>query len=418
MSLAYNLDTKNMQEALAFLLQQTGLTADDVQNQMMEKKKSDILAQHKFKIFQSEGDGRWRTYVITGEGKRKQIAKKSKTLLEEAIVEHYMKLESNDNVEPVTIRSLFEEWKEYKALHAASSSYVKRIEADWRNHYEGTEIINVPVEKITKLQLDVWAHTLIKKVNGSKKQYYNISMIMRQILDYAVDNELIESNPLDKVKIDARQVFKPVKKKQSETQVFSKEEVQALNSEAWKAFRSGHNPKHPLTMLAVLFMFQVGCRIGEVTCLQFSDIEGGELCIQRMYRYQQKELVPYTKGHNSHRYVILTDEAIGLIEAAKQYKQDHGLEADGYIFSTNSSPLSYYSVRKAFAYLCKRIGIENKSSHKARKTYVTALIDANVSINQVREMVGHASEKTTYSSYCYTRETDEENKKRIEEALS
>ena len=74
--------------------------------------------------------------------------------------------------------------------------------------------------------------------------------------------------------------------------------------------------------------------------------------------------------------------------------------------------------RKAFAYLCKQIGTTNKSSHKARKTYVTALIDANVNVNQVRSMVGHSSEKTTYASYCYTRETPEENKKLIEKALS
>ncbi len=418
MSFIKNLNASDLQETLAFLLQQTGLTPDDVQKHMENKKRTEILAQHKFNIFQSPSDGRWRTYVITTEGKRKMIAKKSREMLENAIVDHYQQLELNAEESHVTIKALFEEWKKYKQLHGASSSYMKRIESDWKNHYLGEEIIEIPIKELTKLQLDIWVHSLIQKLHASKKQYYNISIILRQILNYAVDKGIIEANPLEQVKIDSRQVFEPVKKKESNTQVFSRKEVKALYEEAWVAFREGHNPKHPLTMLAVMLMFQVGCRIGEIICLRFSDIERGELCIQRMYRYQQKEILAYTKGRNACRYVILTKEALNLIEAARQYKKDHGLSTDGYIFSTNSEPLSYYSVRKAFTYLCKKIDCVNKSSHKARKTFVTALIDGNVNINQVREMVGHASEQTTYSSYIYTRETTEENKKLIEEALS
>ena len=413
-----NMNTVDLQEALNFLLQQSGLTTGDVIKQMAEKKRADILSQHPYNIFLSESDGRWRTYVKGKDGKRKLIAKKTREKLEDAVVEHYEKLEGGALEAPPTINSLFEEWLEYKKLHAASSSYVSRILADWRNHYIGTEIIDVPITELTKLQLDVWVHTLIKKTNGSKKQYYNISMIMRQILDYAVDKELIDSNPLDKVKVNARQVFEPVKKKDSKSQVFTRDEVKALQEEAWKAFYEGHNTKNSLTMLAVMAMFQLGTRIGEITCIKFSDIENDQVCIQRMYRYQEKVIVPHTKANNAFRYVILTEEAKRIIEVARNYKKDRGLDCEGYIFSLDDQPLSYYSVRKAFAYLCKQIGTTNKSSHKARKTYVTALIDANVSVNQVRSMVGHSSEKTTYASYCYTRETPEENKKLIEKALS
>ena len=414
-----NMNMTDMQEALSFLLQQSGLTTGDVIKQMADKKRADIINQHPYNIFRSESDGRWRTYVKDVEGKRKLIAKKTKEKLEDAIVEYYEKLEHEEKDVPITIRSLYNEWLEYKQLHAASSSYIKRIEADWRNHYADTDIVDVPIKELTKLQVDVWVHTLIKKVDGSKKQYYNISMILRQVLDYAVDKELLDSNPLDKVKINTRQVFTPVKKKDSKTQVFTRDEVKALQEEAWKAFYEGHNPKNPLTMLAVMAMFQLGTRIGEITCLKFSDIEGDEICVQRMFRYQQKEIVPYTKAHNAYRYVILTEEAKYIIDVARQYKEERGLDCQGYIFSVDDEvPLSYYSVRKAFAYLCQKIDTVNKSSHKARKTYVTALIDANVNVNQVRSMVGHSSEKTTYASYCYTRETPEENKKLIEKALS
>jgi len=51
-------------------------------------------------------------------------------------------------------------------------------------------------------------------------------------------------------------------------------------------------------------------------------------------------------------------------------------------------------------------------------SFMTTLIDAGVSINTIRELVGHADERTTYRSYCYDRLDKSERKKLIEEALS
>ncbi len=93
---------------------------------------------------------------------------------------------------------------------------------------------------------------------------YIISMIMRQILDYAVDSELIKENPMSKVKVDSRMVFIPARKKSSETQVFSKEEVEKLYDVAWKDFNTGYNAVHKLAPLAVMIQFQLGVRIGDI----------------------------------------------------------------------------------------------------------------------------------------------------------
>ena len=56
---------------------------------------------------------------------------------------------------------------------------------------------------------------------------------------------------------------------------------------------------------------------------------------------------------------------------------------------TFSAPILYTSVTKAFTAYCKQIGIEVKSSHKARKTFVSTLLDADININSVRQFVGH-----------------------------
>ena len=216
-------------------------------------------------------------------------------------------------------------------------------------------------------------------------------------------------------------VFNPVKRKTDETQVFSKGEVTNLFDAAWHDFESGYNAVHKLAPLAVMFQFVTGVRIGEVCVLKYEDIldkEMSEIYVQRMYRFKSREIVDYTKCHNAGRAVVLTSDARKFIQAAKQYQEENGLDSTGYIFSVNDKPLSYYVVRKLYERYCQCIGTINKSSHKARKTYISALIDGGVNINTIREMAGHADARTTYNSYCYDRSSKSERAELIEKALA
>lgn len=404
-------------DILQFLLESANIDVSDAAKLMKKAEMEKIIEAHPYPITQGK-DGRWRTYVKGDNGKRKQIAKSTEEKVWEELFHYYKGTEVKTARTDPTLATLYPQWLEYKRLHGASSTYLKRIDSDWHNYYAGTDIIRIPLANLKKLMLDVWAHELIERVGHVKKQYYNISMIMRQMLDYAVDAELIQTNPLQKVKIEARQVFLPVKKKASETQVFTTEEVEALYHAAREDFDSEHNTVHKLAPLAVMFQFQTGVRIGELCALRYEDIEDSEIFVNRMYRFVTKEVVEYTKSHNAGRYVALTAEAKSLIETAKRYQQEHSMCDSGYIFSVNEEPLSYYAIRKLYERYCKEIGTVKKSSHKSRKTYISALIDGGVNINAIRELVGHADERTTYNSYCYDRKTKSERVTMIENALS
>ena len=412
------LESTNAVEMLKFLSDNGTIDLNDVASEMRKSEIQKIVDQHPYAITQTGNDKRWRTYVKSGNGKRKLIAKSTLDDLHFALYEYYKNPESINSNKKVTIKSLFPKWIEYKKLHGASPSYIRRLESDWRNHYEGTDIISVPIAEFTKLQLDEWAHELIQKNDNNKKKYYNLSTIMRQVLDYAVDAEMIPENILKKVKIEGRMVFVPVKKNTSETQVFTRQEVKDIYEYAWNDFRIGRCTVHKLAPLAVMFQFQTGVRIGELCALRYEDVGENEILVQRMFRFEEKEVVEFTKCHNEGRYVILTSAAKELIAAAKKYQQEHGMPDDGYIFAVNEDPLSYYSVRHLYTRCCKELGILDRSSHKARKTFISTLLDGGVNINTVREMVGHADERTTYNNYCFDRSTEEEKILLIEKALA
>lgn len=418
MAQEFSLENVNAADMLQFLSDNGTIDLNDVADKMRKSELQKIIDQHPFEIAQTGKDKRWRTYIKGEDGKRKLIAKSTLDDLHFALYDYYKNPESINSNKKATLNSLYSKWLEYKELHGASPAYIKRIESDWRNYYKGTEIITVPIADFTKLQLDMWAHELIQAKGKTKKQFYNISMIMRQVLDYAVDAEMIPENIFKKVKIDSRRVFDPVKKKPSETQVFTDKEVEDIYDYAWKHFEAGRCTVHKLAPLAIMFQFQTGVRIGELCALRYEDVSDREILVQRMYRHEEKEVVDFTKCHNEGRYVILTSAAKKLIETARQYQQEHGMPDDGYIFSVNDEPLSYYSVRHLYTRCCKELGILDRSSHKARKTYISKLIDGGVNINTVRELAGHADERTTYNNYCYDRSTKEERFLAVEKALA
>ena len=67
--------------------------------------------------------------------------------------------------------------------------------------------------------------------------------------------------------------------------------------------------------------------------------------------------------------------------------------------------------------IVKKLGIIQKSSHKARKTFVSNLLSNEVNINTVRQAAGHADERTTYNNYCYDTSEEDEKKMQFEKAV-
>ncbi len=107
-----------------------------------------------------------------------------------------------------------------------------------------------------------------------------------------------------------------------------------------------------------------------------------------------------------------------IIEEARNRQNALGVSDSGYIFSADDNFLNYRSVSNAFYRYCDKAGIDYRSSHKARKTFISSLIDAGMNINTIREIVGHADEQTTWGSYCYDRRTKDERREILESAVN
>lgn len=411
--------TDKINSILNYALKHDIINLDDVEREMNKQKREFLLTHHKASIWEGK-DHRWRSYLPDSSqpSGRRMIVKSSQEKLYEELISYYEKETESRQLASITLRKLYPQWIEYKALRSAPT-YMSRLHTDWKTYYLNSDIIDIPIKTLNKLTLDVWCHKLIQQYSMSKNQYYNVTTIIRQALNYAVDLGIIDNNPLSLVKIDGKRVFRKVKKKPDATQIFFKEELELIYPMAWKDFYN-RTKIYQLAPLALLFQFQTGLRISELCTVRYEDIETPDyIHIQRMLRRDTNEVVEHTKSDCGDRQVFLTSMAKDIIAKARERQTELGVDNNGYIFSIiNNRPLTERSVSDLYRKYCKNAGIIHKSSHKARKNYISSLIQGQVNLNLVREMAGHAEERTTLKNYCYDRSTDSEKMKLIENALN
>ncbi len=401
-----------------------------VQEQVEMNKMKELLAKHPYKIWEGK-DGKWRTYLPDEEKGRKLLKRNSKQEIELCVVD-FIQQNSEENIKKkiannITLQSIFPQWLEYKQIHTNSTSYIKRITADWHRFYViQQEFINMPLQKMTFVFLDEWAHSMIKRHNLTKKSYYNMSLILRQCLDYAVECGYITENVFSKVKVNTK-LFQRVKKKSGESQVYTIDEEERFIKDMIRRFQN--NPANTAP-LAVMLAFETGVRIGELCVLKFDDIEGNYIHIQRQeirefqkvdaynMKFKCYKVVEYTKSEDGFRDIYLTTAAKKIIELARHMNEVNGEYCeDGYIFVYNHKNINHYSIQAMILRGCNKVNMQVKTSHKIRKTYISTLIDSGLNIDAIRRFAGHSDERTTYGNYCYNRMTDKQTEEIVENAL-
>lgn len=419
------------EELLKLALENGIIDINTIQKQVEMRERQKYLNMHQYEIWQSESDGMWRTYLPDEKKGRRLIKRKLRKGIDEAVIDFYSSQSSGSNTkkcsEKITLVYIFPKWLNFKQIHTDSTSYIKRITADWKKFYtQEIELINMPLKDMTKIYLDEWAHGVIKKYGLTKKAYYNMSIILRQCLDFAVESGYIEQNEFSKVKINTK-LFVRNKKKTGETQVYNQQEETELIQDMIRRFNNNPSNTAPL---AVMLAFETGVRIGELCALKFSDIDGNYIHIQRQeVREFQKiddftmnfkcfKIVEYTKSDDGFRDIYLTDTARKIIEMARITNQiNNEKNSDDFIFCKKGKNVNHYSIQAMIKRGCEFININVKTSHKIRKTYISALIDSGLNIDEVRRMAGHSDERTTYGNYCFNRLTNAQTEQTIEKAL-
>lgn len=200
----------------------------------------------------------------------------------------------------------------------------------------------------------------------------------------------------------------------------SDQEIETFTDEEIRIFLDTTPPDHRLRLLVVLAIY-TGARIGELCALTYSDIENGQITINKQLveidpiitergKTKARAEIAETKTKSSVRTLPL--EPIDFIQKEiDHHRKWHRKEmrknaySTKYVFTTSSGELYFKSsLRTAFNRLCKKIGVAPKSIHVFRHTFGTKLAESGVPIQDVSKMMGHDSVTVTAKYYVITGE--------------
>lgn len=357
-----------------------------------------ILENHKHKIYYSESEKAWRTYLPdeTKANNRKPLKRKSKQNLEKAIIEFYREKQQKESRDNLTLEEFYKEWLLYRRDDSGvKPKTVQENAVDWNKFFKDTELAKKPIKEINHLTLIEFFEKITKNRKYTRKRISNARSVINGIMKYGVKKKLIINNPISNVDFSEFS-YKPTENQCNN--VFSTKDVVTL---LWHLKEIKEPDSYELAIQLFFYLF---IRIGELKALKWEDVDFDEknIYIRRQLTLERELKNDLTfskrtdepdapKGHTSRgfRKQPLTDEAIAIL------KKVHSQNPNGeYIFEHNGNPLTTDTFNRRLRKYCQECGITYHSSHKIR-FYNASVAYNGENLAIISKLMGHADLATT-----------------------
>lgn len=363
------------------------------------------LPNGKYKFFERYKDPyteKWKRVSVTLDSGSSRAKKEAQKQLDEKIAEKLQSLTTTD----MLFTDVLSDWWELHKKSIKPSTIKTMVYAV--DEVKDTFAPDVKIKNITAKYTQQYFTDSEENHIKLKKQKSVLSMVFK----YALDMELVDSNPIQRVRLPKKVVAYENMEK-IEDKFLEQSELKRL----LKAMKSYNRGYHVARMAE--FMALNGCRVGEAGALKFEnyDRENRTITINGTLdptRKGSEGIKTTPKTLSSIRVVDLTKKEIEIIEEfIELHKIRKSTNPDykdmGFIFvSANGIPIHKSSIGKlmknANATLKKPI---NKPLHPhiLRHTLISTLAENNIPLKAITQRVGHKDNgKTTMEIYTHVTE--------------
>lgn len=232
-------------------------------------------------------------------------------------------------------------------------------------------------------------------------------MYTSKILDYAISLELIKSNPMRKV------ILPKVKREHKEfDQFYTKSELDDFlfwakdySFKAYAFFR---------------LLAYSGIRKGEALALQWKDIDlaHNTITIERTESkgINDRLMITTPKTSNAYRTIHVQHETLQVLTEWRKQQTSNLIRLGENVFNpeqlvfsnTNNQMLDPYTVDKWNRAICSKHHLRRIKVHGFRHTHASLCFEAGLSMEDVKNRLGHAKISTTIDVYTHVTKTKEQ----------
>lgn len=275
----------------------------------------------------------------------------------------------------ITIKELYELWFD-KAIKRKSESTIRQIKAAWSyfSEIENMKVCDIRLRHIKKLLEESYRTKKDVVVYPQDRTKKRIKQMMSGMLDYAVENDLIDRNYVKDYRSNEEESDSKVK---SPHFPFTEEELGIL----WE--HSSDN----IVIGWIIIGCYTGFRPGELTDIKIDDID-----------MESKIIIGGGKTRNGYRRKIpIHSKIIGLVEKNIERSKSANMST---LISYDNRSLNYVAYAYYFHKEIKKLDINTKHrAHDARVTFATRLTKAGADPWSVKKMMGHSVNDLTERVY-------------------
>ena len=240
----------------------------------------------------------------------------------------------------------------------------------------------IPIRELSPVIIRNW----ITELNLTVKTVRNIITPLRNMLDQALNDGVIERNPLDKLVL-SKLINKKTSQSNWEVDPFDQDEIKAILNEATGQARN-----------LFQFAFFAGLRTSELIALEWGDIDWlkGLVRVSRAVVLKQEK---GTKTKSGSRDVLLLPPAL---EALKNQKSFTYLEGNRVFYNprTNTPWETDGQIRKTcWAHILKKAGVRYRNPYQTRHTYASMMLSAGENSLWVATQMGHKDTEMIIKHY-------------------
>lgn len=360
------------------------------------------LSNGKYKYFERYRDPyteKWRRASVTLESGSNRAVKEAQKLLDDKIAAKLQSLTSSD----MLFTAVLDDWWKLHSKSIKASTQKTMVYAV--NEVKEDFAPNIKIKNITPKYAQEYFTTSTSNHIKLRKHKSVLSMIF----NYAMDMELIQSNPMVRVRLP-KKVTTYEEMESISDKYLEQDELQRL-LEAMRNYNKGY---HVARMAE--FMSLNGCRVGEAGAIKFEnyDRENRTITINGTLdptRKGSEGIKTTPKTAASVRTVDLTNKEIEIIE---EFIQLHELRKNtnpnykdmGFIFVSSSGiPISKSMIGDLMKNANKTLKepIEKRLfPHILRHTLISTLAEHNIPLKAITQRVGHKDNgKTTMEIYTH-----------------
>ena len=340
---------------------------------------------------------------------RKEFYGKSKSDAEAKRDEYLLGIKGGMNIDSrnILLGKLMHTWlfETIRVSDRIKPTTFEKYEGIYRLYVKDSDIYSIKIADLKALQIQRYYNKLSE--NGkSKNLIENLNKLLKQFLNYSVDEGYLVKNPCMGKKI----VIPGDKKAKEEVQHFSDEELKILTS----------NLENSVYRELILIAIGTGLRRGELLALTWKDIDLKNNIIKinkslsKVYMIaadgskERKQIIQVPKTKGSIRDVAFPCSLLPIFNDLKlkqkkyKFKCGASYEKSDYIFTTSSGALiDVTNLSHAWESILKQAKLPHKKFHSLRHTFATKLFENEIPLKTVSELFGHSSIEITANTYTH-----------------